>query len=148
MGHMGKNTHSASGFTLVEILLAMVLIALTIVPMMEAFSPGRTASGGEELAVFTNQARGTLNRVAAIDYATLDNYVDTYSTGTINLANLFTLAGFSVGATEAALENFTFKGTVYAPTVTITDASSGVGGLYELTATVEYVSVKTLKAEY
>ena len=144
----GKHPHNTAGFTLVEILLAMVLIAITIVPMMEAFSPGRTASGGEEATVFANQARGTLNRASAMDYATLESYITTYGTGTINLTNLFTVAGFSSGATQAALENFAFKGTSYTPTVTIADFSSGAGGLYELTVTIEYVTLKTLKAEY
>lgn len=145
---MKKTIHGTSGFTLVEILLAMVLISIAVIPMMEAVSPGRTSTGGEEATVFTNQARGTLNRVAAIDYGVLDNYVDTYSVGTVNLTNLFTLAGFTSGATEAALENFTFKGTGYTPSVTIADFSAGAGGLYELTVTVEYVTLKTLKAEY
>ena len=145
---MGKFLHNDTGFTLVEILLAMVLISITIVPMMEAFSPGRMSMGGEEATVFTNQARGTLNRISAIDYAILDTYVTTYSAGTMNLTNLFTLAGFSSGATQAAFEDFSFKGTNYTPAVTIADASGGAGGMYELTVTVEYVTLKTLKAEY
>ena len=139
---------SSGGFTLIEILLAMVLIALTVVPMMEAFSPGHAVEGGEEAAVFTNQVRGTLNRIAAYDYEVLDSYVSTYGTGTMNLMRLFIIAGFSNGTSEAALENFTFKGTNYTPAVTITDASGGAGGLYELSVTIEYVTLKTQKAEY
>jgi len=136
------------GFTLFEILMAMILISLTIVPMMEAFSPGRAVEGGEEAAVFTNQVRGTLNRVTATDYDILESYVGTYGEGTMNLTNLFTLAGFSSGATEAALENFTHEGMSYSPTVTISDSSGGDGGLYEITATVEYVALRTQKADY
>jgi len=138
----------SGGFTLIEILLAMVLIAATVVPMMEAFSPGRTAEGGEEAAVFTNQVRATLSRITAYDFETLDSYVSTYGTGTMNLTNLFGVAGFSDGASEAALETFTLDGTSYTPVATITDASGGAGGLYEISVTIEYITLKTQKAEY
>jgi len=143
-----KAASRSTGFSLFEILLAMVLVALTVVPMMEAFSPGRAVEGGEEAAVFTNQVRGTLNRIAAYDYEVLDSYVAAYGGGTMNLSDLFSIAGFSNGGSEAALEEFTHKGIGYAPVVTITDASGGAGGLYELSVAVEYVTLKTQKAEY
>jgi len=51
-------------------------------------------------------------------------------------------------AEEAAKETFSYKGENYTPTVAITDASGGAGGLLELAVTLDYVSLKTLKGEY
>jgi len=133
---------------LIEILLAMVILAIAFVPMMNAFSPGLATKGGEETLVFTNRARATLTRLSGMDYGTLESYVTTYGAGTVVLSNLFPLAGFSDGAAEAAKETLTFRGTSHIPTVTLTDASGGSGGLYELTVTIEYVTLKTLKADY
>lgn len=127
------------GFTLMEVLIAVLLLAIAIVPMINAFSPGLFSTSGEEqTAVFTNRARATLNRVVALNYQTLyDNRG--------NPVDLTTLFGSSE---EAAKETFSFKGESYNPTVDITDVSGGEGGLLEIMVTLEQVSLKTRKAEY
>ena len=130
---------SNKGFSLVEVVVAVLLLAIAIVPILGAFGPAIFATNVEEgTAVFTNQTRGTLSRVLALDFATLDsNQGDP-----VNLATLFGTQA------EADKETFSFKGTNYTPTVAITDASGGAGGLLELTVTLDYVSLKTLKGEY
>ena len=127
------------GFTLMEIVMAVVLLAIAIAPIMAAFKPALFAtSSEEELSVFTHRARGTLNRAAALSYATLD----TNKASSVNLTNLFG------SAPEAAKETFTFKGDSYTPAMATIDQSSGSGGLLEITVTVANVSVQTLKTEY
>ena len=90
------------------------------------------------MVVFTNQGRGTLNRVISLDFETLNS----------NQGDPVDLASLFGSAEEADKEIFSFKGVNYTPTVAITDASGGDGGLLELTVTLDYVSLRTLKAEY
>ncbi|MFC1516345.1 type II secretion system protein [Thermodesulfobacteriota bacterium] len=135
-----RRSADETGFTLLEIILAVFILAMAIVPMLSAFSPAIFTSGvqQEETAVFINQARGTLSRVEALDFTTLDaNQGDP-----VNLAILFG------SQAEADKESFTFAGQTYAPAVAIADAGGGVPGLLELTVTVDYVSLSTMKAEY
>ena len=120
-------------------MLAVFLLGIAIAPMMSAFGPFLSSSDvAEESTVFTNQARGTLYRILALDYATLDaNKGDP-----VDLEALF-------GSTdEAAKETFSFKGKNYTPTVAIADASGGAGGLLDLTTTINHVCLTTLKADY
>jgi len=127
------------GLTFLEILLVVMILAVAIVPMVRAFAPAvLTASTDEETAVFANQARGTLNRVMALDFDTLDN----------NQGDPVDLAVLFGSAAEADKETFTFKGKNYTPTVAITDASGGLGGLLQLTVTAEQVRFATLKSQY
>jgi prepilin-type N-terminal cleavage/methylation domain-containing protein len=127
------------GFTLLEIILVVLVLAIAIVPMVRAFSPGASsANTEEETTVFTNQARGTLNRVMALDFDALNSNQG----AAVDLATLFS------GAAEAAKESFTFKGENYTPTVAITDASGGAGGLLQLTVTISHIHLTTLKAQY
>jgi len=127
------------GFTFLEIILVVLIIAIAIVPMVRAFSPGASsANAEEETTVFTNQARGTLNRIMALDFDTLNSNQG----AAVDLATLFGAAA------EAAKESFTFKGENYTPTVAITDASGGAGGLLQLTVTISHIHLTTLKAQY
>jgi hypothetical protein len=117
----------------------VLILAIAIGPMVRAFAPAvLTASTDEETAVFANQARGTLNRVMAFDFDTLNNNQG----DPVNLATLFD------SAAEADKETFSFKGKNYTPTVAITDASGGLGGLLQLTVTLEHVRFTTLKSQY
>lgn len=128
-----------SGFSLIEILVTIVILAIAIVPMVNAFKPALlSTASGERLAVFTNQARSTLNRAVALDYDTLNSNLG-------NPADLISLFGT---AAEAAKETFAFNGSVYIPTISIADASAGVGGLLEVSVTIEEITLKTLKADY
>ena len=130
---------NCAGFTFLEILLVVLILAIAIVPMVRAFAPAvLTASTDEETAVFANQARGTLNRAMAFDFDTLNNNQG----DPVNLATLFD------SAAEADKETFSFKGKNYTPTVAITDASGGLGGLLQLTVTLEHVRFTTLKSQY
>jgi prepilin-type N-terminal cleavage/methylation domain-containing protein len=127
------------GFTFLEIILVVLILAIALVPMVRAFAPAvLTANTDEETAVFANQARGTLNRVMAFDFDTLnENQGDP-----VNLATLFG------SAAEADKETFSFKGKNYTPTVAITDASGGLGGLLQLSVTLEHVRFATRKSQY
>jgi type II secretory pathway pseudopilin PulG len=130
---------NSRGFSFLEIILVVLILAIAIVPMVRAFGPAvLTASTDEENAVFANQARGTLNRVMALDFDTLEN----------NQGDPTDLAALFGSAAEAAKETFSFKGKNYTPNVAITDASGGLGGLLQLTVTAEQVRFATLKSQY
>ena len=127
------------GFTLFEILLAVLFLTIALAPMMNAFGPALSATGSEEdTMVFTNQARGTLNRIMCLDYSTL-------SANQGDPVNLTTLLG---SAAEAAKEDFTLRGATFSPVAAIVDKSGGVGGLLEVSVRVVYVTLKTEKAQY
>ncbi|UCG21990.1 MAG: type II secretion system protein [Deltaproteobacteria bacterium] len=127
------------GFTFLEIILVVLILAVAIVPMVRAFAPAvLTASTDEETTVLANQARGTLHRVMALDFDTLDS----------NQGDPVDLAVLFGSAAEADKETFTYKGKNYTPTVAITDASGGLGGLLQLTVTAEQVRFATLKSQY
>jgi hypothetical protein len=132
-----RNPHE-QGFTLFEILLAVLFLAIALVPMMNAFGPALSATGSEEeVAVFTNQARGTLNRILSLDYTSLSGNMG-------NPANLTALLG---SAAEAAKENFTLRGTTFSPVVAIVDRSGSQGGLLEVSVSIQYVTLKTQKVQ-
>jgi prepilin-type N-terminal cleavage/methylation domain-containing protein len=127
------------GFTLFEVILVVFILVIAVAPMINAFRPSLFATAGEEITtVSTNYARQTLNRVAALDFRTLNTLVQNGQTNPVNLDTLF----------GAGQESFVFKGTTCVPTVAITDASGGSGGLLEITSTVNQVTLKTLKAGY
>jgi prepilin-type N-terminal cleavage/methylation domain-containing protein len=130
---------SDQGFSLVEILIAVMVLSMAIVPIINAIGPAvKTTAAERQFSVSTNQARATLNRLLSVDFATLNaNQGDA-----VELTSLF-------GSTaEANLENFLLNGKLYTPAVAITDASSGAGGLLQLTVTINQVRLTTLKADY
>ena len=130
---------SQAGFSLFEIVLALLILAIAIAPIVGAYAPAVLSTAHKkETMVFTNQAKWTLNRMLTLDFDTLNNNPG----NPVDLESLFGSAG------EAAKETFSLNGNSYTPTVAITDASGGAGGLLELTVTLDYVSLKTLKAEY
>lgn len=127
------------GFTLFEILMAVLLLAVAIAPILNAFTPAMITTGNEaQLTVFNQYARGTLNRTAVLDFKVLN----TYKGDPVVLSDLF-------GSTdEAAKETFSFQGESHTPAVAIVDQSGGEGGLLEISVTLGSVNLKTLKAEY
>jgi prepilin-type N-terminal cleavage/methylation domain-containing protein len=130
----GRTAGGSHGFTIMEIIIAILILVIAVAPMVSAFSPGIfSAVNKEEMAVFSNRARGTLNRVTAIDYKTLSN-----QRNPVDLPGLF----------GAETETVSFKGVNYTPTVIITDVSGPTGGLLEISVNLHYVNLKTLKADY
>jgi prepilin-type N-terminal cleavage/methylation domain-containing protein len=130
--------HSHRGFTLFEIIMALLILAIAIVPMMNAFAPALLAtSQGEEQAVLTGQARRTMNRLMDLDFRSLEANQG-------NPANLAVLFGSQA---EADKESFVSLGATYAPVVAIADAGGGSGSLLELTVTLKTVSLQSLKAK-
>ena len=127
------------GFSLVEILVAVMILTMAIVPIISAIGPAvKTTAAEAQFAVYTNQARATLNRLLSLDFATLSaNQSDD-----VDLAVLFG------SAAEANLENFLLNGKLHTPAVAITDASGGAGGLLRLAVTINQVRLTTLKADY
>ena len=163
-----KDRTSESGFTLFEILMAVVLLAIAIAPIVAAFKPALFAtSGEEELSVFTHRARGTLNRLMTFDFQVHQKYLDTYG-NTVDLEDFFEVAGADNPADEAQKEIFPYPpdsdypDDLYTPQVTIqiydADGDDNLEcpgsvnytecGILEITVTVANVSVQTLKAEY
>ena len=129
--------HNSWGFTIFEIILAIIILVIAIIPMVNAFAPALLATGqGEEQTVLTGQARSTMNRILDLDFRNLDANVG-------NPANLVALFGSQA---EADKESFVYMGTTYMPVLTITDASGGAGGLLELTVTLKNVKLQTLRA--
>lgn len=135
-GRKAKGTNA--GFTLFEVLLTILILLIAIVPMIDAFRPSLFATAGEEAnVVFTNRARHTLNRAASLDFKTLASNLGTPSLDTL----------FGVG--QEAVESFSLSGLSYIPSVSISDASGGIGGLLEIAVTINnQVTLKTLKADY
>ena len=130
--------HNRRGFTLFEIILALLILAIAIIPMVNAFAPALlSTSQGEEQAVLTGQARETMNWLLNLDFQTLDTKQATPD----DLVALF------VSQAEPDKPRFRYLGQTYAPGVAITDASGGAGGLLELTVTLKTVKLQTLKAE-
>ena len=137
MSNRGRSC--GSGFSLMEIVVAIFILGIAIAPMVTAYAPALlSTTGKEEMVVFANQVRGTMHRVMALDFETLNaNRGDP-----VNLTALF-----GSGA-EAAKETFSVNGNTYTPTVVIADAGGGSEGLLEITVTVDRVTLKTLKALY
>ncbi len=149
------------GFTLFEIFLALLILAIAIVPMMNAFAPALLSSGqGEEQAVLTGQARRTMNRLLDLDFRSLDaNRGNPLTAGPTG--QLVALFGSQA---EVDKESFVYLGTNYALNTNIniaicatnasgvsvpdcvTNASDGTLGLLELTVTLKNVTLQTLKA--
>jgi prepilin-type N-terminal cleavage/methylation domain-containing protein len=135
-----KILHNRRGFTLFEIILALLILAVAIVPMMNAFAPALLATGqGEEQAVLTGQARRTINRLTDLDFRSLD----ANRGNPLTAEQLIALFG---NQAEVDKESFVYLGATYAPVVAIADASGGSGSLLELTVTLKTVSLQTLKA--
>ena len=119
--------------------MAVMILTLAIVPIINAIGPAvETTAAEAQSTVFINQARATLNRLLTLDFATLN----ANQGAAVDLTSLF---GSTV---EANLENFLLNGNNYTPTVTITDAGGGSGGLLQLTVTINQVRLTTLKADY
>ena len=130
------------GFTLVEIIIVLVILAIAVVPIIQAYGPALLSTDFEEqTAVFNNQARRTLTRIAALSFDTLN----INQGNPVNLPILFGSAEFPKPE-EAAKETFTLKGKSYTPIVAITDVSGGLGGLVQLSVTIEQVQFTTLRA--
>ncbi|MBE0556490.1 MAG: type II secretion system protein [Proteobacteria bacterium] len=131
--------HDSRGFTLFEIVMTLLILAIAIVPMMNAFAPALLAtSQGEEQEVLTGQARRTMNRLTDLDFRSLD----------ANQGNPADLVALFGSQAEVDKENFVYLGTTYAPVVAIADASGGAGGLLEITVTVKTVRLQSLKANH
>ena len=127
------------GFTLFEVLLALVILGIAIAPMIQAFGPAISSIvQKEEITAFNYQARATLSRVATLDFDTLNN----------NQGNPVDLAALFVSPEEATKESFSFRGQTYTPVVAINDASGGAGDLLLLSVAVENINLTMLKANY
>ena len=133
-----------AGFSLLEVMLVVILMAVALVPMLNAFlQPIQAGQAQKESVICSARAAGTLARISALEFAALDaNRGDP-----VDLAALFGWPG-GPKIEEADEETFLLDGAPVAPHVVISDASGGEGGLLELTVTIRDVTFKTLKAEY
>jgi len=134
-----SNRRCRDGFSIVEVVVVCLILAIAIVPMVLSFVPARRAVAAERrLTVFTNRARGTLYRIRTVDYDTLLQHAG----DPVDLAALFG------SADEAARESFVLQGSNYTPNVVVQNISGSIGGLLEIVVSVEDVTLRTMKAEY
>lgn len=135
---MNKLPLKSSGFTLFEIIIALFMISIAVIPMMKSFGPAMsTAAIVEKTAVLSNQARATMERLLVLDFDTLKSKTDLSQP----------LTGDNVFGDSN--ETFTFKGDSYSPSITITDASGDASKtLLDLTVAVESLSISTRKADF
>lgn len=133
---MKRYFSSSEGFTLFEILIALVILGTAIIPIMEAMAPSlATIPYLEKEIVLTNRARGTLNRIMALDFATL----------TANVGNPVDITTLFGSLTEGQKEVFTHGGVVYQPVIAIEDESLGDNTLLKLSVTLDNLELTTLK---
>lgn len=130
------------GFTLFEVILAIFILVVAIVPLLDAYRPSLFATLSEEQTIVsTSQARRTLNRVACADFGKLDSLVTNRNDWNVIDLNVL----FPDGPSE---------GVDYTPTVKARDASYDdkkgikIGGLLEIEVTVNRIKLSTLKADY
>jgi len=130
------------GFTFFEIILAIIILVIAIIPMVNAFAPSLLSSGySEEQAVLTAQARSTMNRLIDLSFQTLN----ANQGNPLDSEKLIAVFGSQA---EVDKETLSYRGQSYAPVIAVTDASGGVGGLLELTVILKDVKLKTLRAEH
>jgi len=135
---LNKRSSPSSGFTLFEIIMALFIISIAVIPMMKSFGPAMsTAAIVEKTAVLSNQARATMERLLALDFDILKLKVDESQP----------LSGNDVFGDSD--ETFTFKQASYTPSITITDASGDASKtLLDVTVALDSVSISTRKADY
>ncbi len=128
--------NSNSGYMMMDLMVAMLLMAIAIGPMMDSFFPSFNAMAHERrTTVLTARALGILNELTGLPYATLQTHMETP-------ADLLTLLG---SASEASIEFYTQDPV---PVVTVIDASGGTCGLLEITVTLDNIVFQTLKADF
>ena len=127
------------GYMMMDLMVSMLLLAIAVGPMINAFFPSFAAMTYERRStVMTAGAMGTLNRVTALPYETLG----------ANLGSPADLSALLGSASAAAQETVVFNGQNHVPVVTVADASSGTCGLLEITVTLDTVVFQTLKARF
>jgi prepilin-type N-terminal cleavage/methylation domain-containing protein len=132
------------GFTLVETLLVVLLLAIVLVPVLNAFWPvWRSGDETERTTLLAYRAEGALARLTALPFAQLRDHIG-------DPADMAALFDWSTPPTadELAEEQCVFRGQTNRISVSILDASRGAGGLLELRATCGGITLRTLKAEY
>ncbi|NNG02242.1 MAG: prepilin-type N-terminal cleavage/methylation domain-containing protein [Desulfobacteraceae bacterium] len=128
----------AGGFSLVEVMVTLVILAVAVVPMLRAFTPSLSNVGHQErVTVCVNQARSTLNRVLSLDYAVLK----AHEGDPVDLISLFG------SAAEANRESFVFNSKTMVPVVAISNAGGADQGLLEIRVTATEVTLTSLSAE-
>ena len=147
---MSRLSSSSSGFTLFEIIMAMFIISIAVIPMMQSFGPAMMTAGAvEKTSVLTNQARATMERMLALDFDTLRSKVDEAQPITV-----YDVFGVPTDPADPDYPDypddiFEFEGVSYTPAITITDASGDASKtLLDLTVSLAGMSVSTSKAEY
>jgi len=135
---LNKRSSPSSGFTLFEIIIALFIISIAVIPMMKSFGPAMsTAAIVEKTAVLSNQARATMERLLILDFDTLKEKIDD---------SPFLGNDIIFGAVD---ETFTFKEVFYTPSITITDASGDASKtLLDVTVALDSMSISTRKADY
>lgn len=129
---------SSEGFTLFEILIALVIMGTAIIPIMEAMAPSlSTIPYLEKKTVLANRARGTLNRLMVLDFDNL----------TANVGNPVDITSLFGSVAEGKKESFTHDGVVYQPIIAIEDESGGDNTLLKLSVTFENLKLTTLKTD-
>ena len=139
----------SSGFTILEMILVLLLLAIAIVPMMDAFTPSlRSAKVTGETEVCADRALFTITRIIALDYS------DLYQNqgNSVDLATLLSVPGSTVAA-EGTVESFSSGGASYTPVVSILpfvnpSTSMTMTGALQVTVSGGPVQLRALRADY
>ncbi|MFH1077397.1 MAG: prepilin-type N-terminal cleavage/methylation domain-containing protein [Pseudomonadota bacterium] len=157
-----SNNYNRQGFTLLEIMMTITVLAIVIIPMMNALSSAYfSVETQEKTIVFLNRARGTLNRIACLDFDKIDPHKSDPAPANPTAVDLKALldgdTNCGESCPESAKETFSFNGISYTPTVyilkydadgdgTIVGDETDDYGLLEIKVTIEHVTLNMLRA--
>ncbi len=128
-----------AGFTLTELLVVIVILAIAVIPMIEAFAPARRAGPlPQQRTTLIYETEGILNQVLDLPYAEVAAYQ----------ASPVTLLPVLAARNGTTTTGVVYRGTTYTPTLKLTDAGGGTGGLVMVTVTVDDETLTALKAQY
>lgn len=132
-----------------EVLVAVLLLAIAIAPMMLALTPPlRGVQATEQRDVCVNCALYTLTRITALDYAVL------YGNKSSSVDLTYLLGGMGQSSSvERDAEVFSLSGTSYTPAVSIANyvdpvSSLVVTGALQIAVTVGPVRLTALRTDY
>jgi type II secretory pathway pseudopilin PulG len=144
-----KVSSNSSGFTIAEIIIAITIISIAIIPMMKSFGPAIMATASvEKTFILTNQAKRTMDRLLSLDFDTLKDNIGIWSCDDDD-------NNFFDDPEDPC--TFLFKGIKNIPVITIIDASGDESKtLLELQVAIDGLIVgktgknyfSTLKADY
>jgi prepilin-type N-terminal cleavage/methylation domain-containing protein len=138
-GRQRNTAGRRGGFSLTELLVVIVILAIAIVPMINAFAPARRAGPlPQRSAALLCATEGILNQALDLGYAELAACRSAPAT-------VLPMLAARNGTTTTGIVH---RGTTYTPTLELADAGGGTGGLIMVTVTLGDETLVGLKAQY